>query len=80
MAELLLRSSSSGDTNVPEALYYGIFCTFDVYCRQEVVGALVSHVGSGFSREIDSALAVLYRLTTERTDDMSFFYVFLKGY
>ena len=45
---------------------------------QEVVGALVTHVGSGFSNEADSSLDVLRELVENHPSDMTPFAIFLK--
>ena len=45
---------------------------------QEVVGALVTHVGSGFPNEADSSLDVLSDLVEHHPSHMSSFAIFLK--
>ena len=49
------------------------------YEQQEVVGALVTHVGSSDSNEVDQALGVLDQLVRKHPTDMEPFFIFLKG-
>ena len=46
---------------------------------QEIVGALVTHIGSGYQAEADSSLDVLCDLATSHTDIVAPFAVFIKG-
>jgi hypothetical protein len=51
---------------------------FYYFFVQEVVGALVTHVGSGFPNEADSSLDVLSDLVQHHPSYMSSFAIFLK--
>lgn len=49
------------------SMYRGIFSEFsEAYHRQEVVGALITHCGSGAEMETDSALSALSALASSR--------------
>ena len=45
---------------------------------QEIVGNLVTHIGSGLSGEVDSALSILADLVETNTQTMSPFAIFVK--
>ena len=47
---------------------------------QEVVGAVVTHVGSGFPSEVDAAFDVLLSLVKADVDGMRRFDVFIKAW
>ena len=49
-----------------------------VFCFQDVVGALVTHIGSGCGPEMEASFSVLDCLVAEQTDHMGSFVVFLK--
>ncbi len=50
-----------------------VFCVF-----QEIVGSLVTPIGSGFSGEVDSSLSILADLVENHTKAMAPFDVFIK--
>jgi Fanconi anemia group D2 protein len=60
-------------------MYQNAFKCFDVFCKQEVVGALVTHVGSGSRPEVDAAFDVLSLLTRTNSAQMRRFDMFIKG-
>ncbi|KAJ1963034.1 hypothetical protein IWQ62_003344 [Dispira parvispora] len=60
-------------------LYQGCFQVFDAYYRQEVVGALVAHIGSGDQCEIDTSLLILLEITQTSAPAIKPFTVFIKG-
>ncbi|KAJ1651993.1 hypothetical protein IWQ61_007567 [Dispira simplex] len=60
-------------------LYQGCFQVFDAYYRQEVVGALVAHIGSGDQCEIDTSLLILLEITQASAPTIKPFTVFIKG-
>ncbi|XP_051122489.1 uncharacterized protein LOC127245545 isoform X2 [Andrographis paniculata] len=47
------------------------FC--DAYSRQEVLGALITHVGSGMSCEVSAALDAMVNLATKKSSELSSF-------
>lgn len=49
-----------------------------VFCFQDIVGALVTHIGSGCGPEMEASFSVLDFLVAEQTDHMGTFVVFLK--
>ncbi|TVU41411.1 hypothetical protein EJB05_14926, partial [Eragrostis curvula] len=42
----------------------------DTYCRQELVGSLVTHIGSGVSYEVSSALDIMISLTSNNPEEL----------
>ncbi|XP_077054270.1 Fanconi anemia group D2 protein isoform X2 [Siphateles boraxobius] len=79
LAQGLLRSSDSCVVPFGGHMYKQSFTAFDSYCRQEVVGSLVTHACSGVSGEVDVALELLCELVSQRPAEMSQFTVFVKG-
>eukprot|EP00057_Strongylocentrotus_purpuratus_P008512 XP_011662986.1 PREDICTED: Fanconi anemia group D2 protein [Strongylocentrotus purpuratus] len=79
IAEKLLRSPEPQVSQFGSKVYQTAFAAFDVYSKQEVVGALVTHIGSGLSAEMDSALDILSSLALSHTKDLAPFAVFIKG-
>ncbi|XP_062522638.1 Fanconi anemia group D2 protein-like isoform X2 [Corticium candelabrum] len=79
LSDVLLRSTDSSVSSFASTLYRHAFTSFDGYYRQEVVGSLVTHIGSGFSTEIDAALDVLTNLVETCSSAMTPYAVFLKG-
>ncbi|CAH1266603.1 FANCD2 [Branchiostoma lanceolatum] len=79
MAEVLLRSPEPAVELFGCHVYQEAFRAFDMYCRQEVVGSLVTHIGSGVTSEVDSALDVLCQLVRDMPSAMAPFSVFIKG-
>lgn len=52
-------------------LYSSLFGEFkDTYSKQEVVGALVTHIGSGIAHEVTSALETLILLTSRYSEEL----------
>ncbi|KAI0243665.1 hypothetical protein L0F63_002729 [Massospora cicadina] len=64
---------------VSAAIDGAIFHAADLYHRQEVVGALITHIGSGNAWEIDHALDALDTITREDPPGMLHFTIFVKG-
>lgn len=51
----------------------------DTYSRQEVLGALVTHVGSGINFEVSSALETMISLVTKYSQEMVQFSSYING-
>ncbi|KAJ0982639.1 hypothetical protein J5N97_010894 [Dioscorea zingiberensis] len=52
-------------------LYTALFEEFcDTYSRQEVLGTLVTHMGSGITYEVSSALEAMFRLTSKFSEQL----------
>ncbi|KAJ1287788.1 hypothetical protein BS78_02G037500 [Paspalum vaginatum] len=52
-------------------LFTALFEEFsDTYSRQELVGSLVAHIGSGVSYEVSSALDIMISLTSNNSEEM----------
>ncbi|RMX53291.1 hypothetical protein pdam_00015249, partial [Pocillopora damicornis] len=79
LAEILLRSPDPSVCSYACSMYKLSFVSFDLYCQQEVVGTLVTHIGSGFAAEADASLDVLSDLVESHADVMAPFAIFIKG-
>ncbi|XP_074535183.1 Fanconi anemia group D2 protein [Halichoeres trimaculatus] len=79
LAQGLLRSPDPCVVPFGGHMYRHSFTAFDSYSRQEVVGALVTHVCSGVGGEVDVALELLCGLVTEKPSEMAVYAVFVKG-
>ncbi|CAL1385748.1 unnamed protein product [Linum trigynum] len=80
LAEYLLASKETKARDFGKHIYTRLFEELDDnYCRQEVLGVLVTHVGSGVSFEVTSALEVLSVLAFKYTRDFIPHSSFLNG-
>ncbi|XP_051874536.1 Fanconi anemia group D2 protein [Pristis pectinata] len=79
LAQTLLRSPDISVVSFGSQMYKHAFMMFDPYCQQEVVGALVTHVCSGFTAEVDISLDVLTDLVSQSSSTMAIYAVFVKG-
>ncbi|KAI8093433.1 Fanconi anaemia protein FANCD2 [Halteromyces radiatus] len=81
LAENLLRFSHQQNflASCSKALYTNAFRVCDAYHRQEIIGALVTHIGSGSTSEMDVALEVLYDLAKTDVTAVAVYNVFIKG-
>uniref|UniRef100_UPI00398E4C27 Fanconi anemia group D2 protein isoform X2 n=1 Tax=Pristiophorus japonicus TaxID=55135 RepID=UPI00398E4C27 len=79
LAQTLLRSPDASVVSFGSQMYKQAFLMFDSYCQQEVVGALVTHVCSGFTAEVDVSLDVLTDLVSHSSSAMAVYAVFVKG-
>ncbi|XP_038668229.1 Fanconi anemia group D2 protein isoform X1 [Scyliorhinus canicula] len=79
LAQILLRSPDGSMVSFGSQMYKHTFMTFDSYCQQEVVGALVTHVCSGFTTEVDISLDVLMDLVSQSLSTMAVYAIFVKG-
>ncbi|KAI8054183.1 Fanconi anaemia protein FancD2 nuclease-domain-containing protein, partial [Gilbertella persicaria] len=81
LSESLLRSCQQNNVISPCAstLYITCFKSTDVYYRQEIVGALVTHIGSGVEAEMNVALNVLLQLVKTNVSQVAVYSVFVKG-
>uniref|UniRef100_UPI00358E47E1 Fanconi anemia group D2 protein-like isoform X1 n=1 Tax=Myxine glutinosa TaxID=7769 RepID=UPI00358E47E1 len=78
-AQTLLRSTEPIVSIFGARLSCLAFCSFDSYCKQEVLGALIMHVCSGSTSETDAALDALQILARDYPADLFPFAVFIKG-
>ncbi len=63
LADLLLRQAAAACSRLGASLYAELFLAMpEPFQRQEVVGALCTHIGSGVASEVDAALSVLVSL------------------
>ncbi|XP_063282530.1 Fanconi anemia group D2 protein [Pelobates fuscus] len=79
LAQTLLRSPETIVVSFGSLMYKRTFSAYDSYCQQEVIGALVTHVCSGYSAEVDVALNVLIQLVTQQPAAVALYAVFIKG-
>ncbi|XP_041048128.1 Fanconi anemia group D2 protein [Carcharodon carcharias] len=79
LAQTLLRSPDVSVVSFGSQMYKYAFMIFDSYCQQEVVGALVTHVCSGFTAEVDISLDVLIDLVSQNSSAMAVYAIFVKG-
>ncbi|GAA5812259.1 hypothetical protein MFLAVUS_005709 [Mucor flavus] len=81
LSESLLRSCQQMNAISPCAstLYVSSFKSSDVYYRQEIIGALVTHIGSGVEAEMNVALNVLLQLVKFDVSSVAVYSVFVKG-
>ncbi|XP_055503999.1 Fanconi anemia group D2 protein isoform X1 [Leucoraja erinacea] len=79
LAQTLLRSPDISVVSFGSQMYKYAFMMFDSYCQQEVVGALVTHVCSGFTAEVDISLDVLTDLVSQSSSAMAIYAIFVKG-
>ncbi|CAN0890521.1 Fanconi anemia group D2 protein homolog [Linum grandiflorum] len=80
LSEYLLSSKELKARDFGKHTYICLFEELDDnYCRQEVLGALVTHVGSGVNFEVNSALEVLTVLASKYTRELIPLSSFLNG-
>ncbi|KAF9181157.1 Fanconi anemia group D2 protein [Haplosporangium sp. Z 11] len=81
ISENLLRSSLNHPivARAATALYTSAFQVSDAYYRQEIVGSLLVHIGSGSMVEIDASLAVLQNIVQVSRSTLNEYSVFIKG-
>eukprot|EP00111_Clytia_hemisphaerica_P006787 TCONS_00019611-protein len=79
VSELLLRATDATVSAYGCNLYKQMFMSFEAFPQQEVVAALVTHIGSGYGLEIDAAFSVAMVLAEEVTSKMAPFTIFFKG-
>ncbi|PKA50881.1 hypothetical protein AXF42_Ash007536 [Apostasia shenzhenica] len=71
ISEYLLSSKEKEARNFGIHLYVALFQEFkDTYSRQEVLGVLVTHIGSGIAYEVSSALETLIILTSRYSEQL----------
>ncbi|KAL0093289.1 Fanconi anemia protein FANCD2 [Phycomyces blakesleeanus] len=81
LTEFVLRSNqkSTAVAQCAGALYASAFKSCDAYYRQEIVGLLVTHIGSGEVVEMNVALSVLLKLVRSDAKSMAVYADFVKG-
>jgi hypothetical protein len=78
LAGQLLRATDATARQLGRSLYVLLLHEFgESYDRQELIGCLLTHVGSGNEPEVDTALLALVELSTEHTAALSQFSAFL---
>ncbi|KAL3537801.1 hypothetical protein ACH5RR_001167, partial [Cinchona calisaya] len=71
MSEYLLSCKEKRTREFGNHMYTCIFEEFhDTYSRQEVLGALVTHVGSGISHEVNTTLEAMVLLATKYPEEL----------
>ncbi|KAF9926229.1 Fanconi anemia group D2 protein [Linnemannia zychae] len=81
ISENLLRSSQNHPivARTASALYTSAFQISDAYYRQEIVGSLLVHIGSGSNIEIDASLSVLQDIVQVSRSTLNAYSLFIKG-
>ncbi|KAJ3330635.1 Fanconi anemia group D2 protein [Blyttiomyces sp. JEL0837] len=79
IAELLIRDGTDSQIECGRVLYSSLFAYFDVASRQNLVGSLMTHIGSGNVYEVDAALSILLILAETKPQELSVFNIFIKG-
>lgn len=79
LALAFICSSETAIQHFACILYKNAFENLDRFCRQEIVGNLVTHIGSGMTNEMDTALDILVDLSESCLDQIAPFAIFVKG-
>lgn len=79
LASNFLSSASSTLRHIGSALCICMFSELDGYCKQEIIGNLVQHVGSSCSSEVDTALETLNEISIKHFALLTPFCLFVKG-
>ncbi|XP_060096063.1 Fanconi anemia group D2 protein [Heteronotia binoei] len=79
VAEIFLHIMDPCVVSFGSCMYKQAYATFDSYCQQEIVGALVTHACGGNDVEVDVSLDVLVDLVSEHTSSVVPYAVFLKS-
>ncbi|KAI9258492.1 Fanconi anemia protein FancD2 nuclease-domain-containing protein [Sporodiniella umbellata] len=81
LSENLLRSCHQNNKLSPCAsiLYTSAFIACDSYYKQEIIGSLVTHIGSGVETEMNIALNILLYLAKLDVSSVTTYGVFIKG-
>ncbi|KAF9963205.1 Fanconi anemia group D2 protein [Modicella reniformis] len=81
ISESLLRASANYPivARTASVLYTCAFEVADAYYRQEIIGSLLVHIGSGSAVEIDASLAVLQNIAQVSRSTLNEYSAFLKG-
>jgi Fanconi anemia group D2 protein len=78
LADTFLRLPLPAHRLYGSHLYAHLFKEYEAYQKQEVVGAVVTHVGSRVASEVDAGLSVLTLLAERSPKDLATFSVFLQ--
>nr|XP_039256408.1 Fanconi anemia group D2 protein-like [Styela clava] len=79
LAAQFVGSNSSNLQHFGSVLYSTSFSYLDNYCRQEVIGCLIEHVGSFCVTEADTALTILRNLAVDNLALLIPFTLFIRG-
>ncbi|XP_048344483.1 Fanconi anemia group D2 protein [Sphaerodactylus townsendi] len=79
LAEIFLHAVDPCIVSFGSCMYKQAYATFDSYCQQEIVGALVTHTCGGNDVEVDVSLEVLIDLVSVHTSSVVPYAVFLKS-
>ncbi|KAJ3707216.1 hypothetical protein LUZ61_010921 [Rhynchospora tenuis] len=71
VTEYLLSCKEDKARDFAIHLFMALFVEFcDIYSRQEILGILVTHIGSGVSHEVCSALDMMVLLTSKHSEEL----------
>eukprot|EP00808_Paulinella_micropora_P030189 g12033.t1 len=80
VAEAFARNTHPAVRQVGAAIYLHCFQPVpDHFRRQEIVGQLITHIGSGIEAETNTGLGVLEQLVQDNAESVRPFIVYLKG-
>uniref|UniRef100_A0A7N0RJX2 Fanconi anemia group D2 protein n=1 Tax=Kalanchoe fedtschenkoi TaxID=63787 RepID=A0A7N0RJX2_KALFE len=80
LSEHLLSSKAQKAREFANHMYISLFKEFrDTYSRQEILGALLTHVGSGIDFEVSSALQTIVFLASEHSHELIPLSSFING-
>ncbi|KAJ3240211.1 Fanconi anemia group D2 protein [Chytriomyces hyalinus] len=78
LCESLVREDSEY-RDVASVLYRSCFRVFDIHYRQQLIGCLIAHIGSGIAHEVDCGLHILLELTKDNPEAVLKFSIFVKS-
>ncbi|KAI8609764.1 Fanconi anaemia protein FancD2 nuclease-domain-containing protein [Chytriomyces sp. MP71] len=64
---------------VASMMYRSCFSVFDTHNRQQLIGCIVAHIGSGIPSEVDCGLNILLDLTNDCAEAVLKFSIFVKS-
>lgn len=79
LAQALLHSPEPEISSFGQAIYECSFVSLDIYSQQEIMGCLITHIGSGAVLEVDAALSVLVTLVETRLTEVNKFTLLIKN-
>uniref|UniRef100_A0A0D9WVL7 Fanconi anemia group D2 protein n=1 Tax=Leersia perrieri TaxID=77586 RepID=A0A0D9WVL7_9ORYZ len=71
VSDFLLACKEEKAREFAAYLFTALFEEFsDTFSRQELIGSLVTHIGSGVSSEVSSALDIMISLTSDKSEEL----------
>ncbi|ORX85340.1 hypothetical protein BCR32DRAFT_290760 [Anaeromyces robustus] len=79
ISELLLNDNTANSNQLALSIYYNSFASFDTYYRQEIIGSLVTHIGTGLNNAVECSLNILRNIVNSFPTEVIQFIVFIKN-